>query len=253
MEYIHNHVKRNTIYFLSIILMDTSRGREELNAGATTSAEHDDQDDDVFADDVPCFSSEQKALSDEFIRTLANDYIHFKIFGNNGKDGEWLQNTKRVNKLKRNLSFQEKSTLNKARKLLRKTSLELEREHADFFEHVVTDTSPTAEVSFRTISEEVLSPDKLNWGRVVSLFVYGGKLAEEFWKTRQEDKVEEVEEWITESISQRDEWINEQGGWNNFNELFQSDEHTWYQWLVPPLLLLAGATVATFVSMMVFK
>ena len=76
--------------------------------------------------------------------------------------------------------------------------------------------SDSAEDSFRQISEEVLREENMNWGRVVSLFVYGGRVAEEFWRKREEHRVVEVEEWLTDCVGQREEWIESKGGWVRF-------------------------------------
>ena len=126
-----------------------------------------------------------------------------------GDDEVYLQNDEQQPPEK-----QEK--LRKASRVLRKLSVELERSHSDFFDNVCDDLTLNRNdprTTFRNVSERVLNRDSLNWGRVVSLFTFGGKLAEWFWNTHQEDKIEEVEEWLAESLSSKEGWIEENGGW----------------------------------------
>jgi len=224
-----------------------------------------EEEEDVFTENEPlgCSSrntsaEERKALNEDFIRTLARDFIHYKLHGNNNNNNnnnnaDFTHNIEQTItpsklKLQRNLSFQELTTLNRAKKILRRTSCELERDHEEFFTNMHMNTRlDSAEESFRQISEEVLNPSKLNWGRVVSMFVYGGRLAEEFWKSRQDEKVVEVEDWLADCLQQKEEWITEQGGWDNFIEFFE--ETVWYQWLLPPLVLFsAGVLLAYFLT-----
>ena len=110
----------------------------------------------------------------------------------------------------------EEKQFRKTSRVLRKVSVELERSHSAFFDNVCDDLTLSRNdprATFKNVSERVLNRDSLNWGRVVSLFTFGGKLAEWFWNTQQEDKIEEVEEWLAESLSTKEEWIEENGGW----------------------------------------
>ena len=153
---------------------------------------------------------DRQALNKEIIRALANDYIRFKTKQPN-------QQTNEINEqhtLNRNLSTTERDTIEKARQILRRTSHELEEKHEEFFGNVAVLTQgDSAEQSFRQISEEVLKEENMNWGRVVSLFVYGGRVAEEFWRRRENQRGEEVEEWLSDCVGEREEWIASSGGW----------------------------------------
>lgn len=55
--------------------------------------------------------------------------------------------------------------------------------------------------------------------------------------------VEEVEEWLTESLSGKEEWIEKNGGWDNFNETFENDEIR-FPWLKSGLLVCLGVSMA---------
>jgi len=221
-------------------------------------------DDDVFHVGSPPSPSSRVVLEErsnrEFIRRLANDYIHFKIHGRSdspnmdmlrdlGSDaplGRFQSSTSSYDDRtsvfsdNNNNSVVQSPTLHeaplqeangvengsgeenvrkpfrKASRVLRKVSVELERTNSNFFESVCDDLNLShndAQVTFKHVSERVLNRDSLNWGRVVSLFTFGGKLAEWFWNTHQEDKIEEVEEWLAESLSSKESWIEENGGW----------------------------------------
>ena len=166
----------------------------------------------------------------EFIKRLANDYIHFKIYGKNqnkDKDEKQKENREKERKkdqqrLKGDAEHLSKTDngkterFRKTSKTLRKISVELERTHSLFFDNVCTNLKlepDNAEKIFQTLSEEVLEYESLNWGRVVSLFTFGGKLAEWFWEKQEAEKLEEVEDWLTESLSSKEEWIERNGGW----------------------------------------
>jgi len=189
----------------------------------------------------------------EFIRRLVNDYIHFKIYGKSKYNCIDPNDNKKYEELKKStddtitrLENGETKRFNKTAKTLRKVSVELERMNSDFFDKVCSDLQieKNPEKTFQVVSEEVLSVDSLNWGRVVSLFTFGGKLAQWFWTTQQKtEMVEEVEEWLTESLSGKEEWIEKNGGWDNFNETFENDEIR-FPWLKSGLLVCLGVSMA---------
>ena len=166
----------------------------------------------------------------EFIKRLVNDYIHFRIYGKNekkDKNDKQKENKERERKkgqqrLKEDGEHLSKidngktERFRKTSKTLRKISVELEQTHSLFFENVCTNLKlepDNAGKTFQTVSEEVLEYESLNWGRVVSLFTFGGKLAEWFWEKQEVEKLEEVEDWLTESLSSKEEWIERNGGW----------------------------------------
>ena len=223
-------------------------------------------DDEVFQAESPPSPSSRVILEErsnrEFIKRLANDYIHFKIHGrsNNSSNGEVLLRDRAEDDAPQYRRFQSSTSsyddrasvfsdsnnnvvqsptlhepplleedgvqndnneeprrpFRKASRVLRKVSVELERNNTNFFESVCDNLNLNhndARVTFRHVSERVLNRESLNWGRVVSLFTFGGKLAEWFWNTHQEEKIEEVEEWLAESLSSKESWIEENGGW----------------------------------------
>lgn len=175
----------------------------------------------------------------EFIRKLANDYLHFKIYGSgqntiadllDAENAERRQ--RRISRPRRTISDdnnndtteetggkKDSGSFKKTAKILRKVSVELERTNSNFFDNVCSNLSleqGNPERTFKLVSEEVLSHETLNWGRVVSLFTFGGKLAEWFWSTQQQDKIDELEDWLTESLSTKEDWIKQRGGWVSF-------------------------------------
>ena len=137
---------------------------------------------------------------------------NINIYDNEEDDEVYLQNSEALNDEDQ---LPEKQ-FRKASRVLRKVSVELERSHSAFFDNVCDDLTLSRNdprTTFRNVSDRVLNRDSLNWGRVVSLFTFGGKLAEWFWNTHQEEKIEEVEEWLAESLSSKEGWIEENGGW----------------------------------------
>ena len=194
--------------------MDSSikeKPREEENnnlEGACSMAREEDFDERFCR----ITQAEHDERDKEFIRKLANDYIHFKIHGR-------YNTTETENKTDKYASGKTDGNdkpFCKTAKTLRKVSMELERSNSLFFDRVCNNLNikdKSAETTFKLVSEEVLSLDSLNWGRVVSLFTFGGKVAEWFWETQQKEKIDEVEEWLAESLSGKKEWIDSHGGW----------------------------------------
>ena len=141
----------------------------------------------------------------DFIRKLANDHIHYKLYGKGTIN--ICDTDKKVN------SFEKKLT--ETALTLRRVSSELEETHIDFFENVchVINEENAGEV-FTEVSQKVLTNENLNWGRVVSLITFGGKLAQWFWGRQQNnEQIEEIEDWLTESLSGKKDWIIKKGGW----------------------------------------
>lgn len=217
----------------------------------------------------------------EFIRRLVNDYLHFKIYGPKIRNTiDEIQergeiNASRVNRLQSATSYASSDSNNnelrtrsgslsplspphteesfqKTSKVLRKVSIELERSNSIFFDNVCENLNlqgGSPQLKFRHVSEEVLRDDALNWGRVVSLFTFGGKLAEWFWNQNEEDKIEEVEEWLAESLSSKSSWIEEHGGWENFADKFDKEQNNQFNWLKPGLLMCVGVSIAALFSL----
>ncbi|XP_020374905.1 bcl-2-like protein 10 [Rhincodon typus] len=115
-----------------------------------------------------------------------------------------------------------------------------------------TDT-PTAAVAaadfLRRVVEEMSADEKMNWGRVVSIFAFAGVLCRHL---RDSDIVMNPEagpspvDSLAESVAnylgkERREWIEQNGGWEGFLRFFGSDDH-WQESTVRNMLI----TVAGF-------
>nr|XP_047139327.1 apoptosis regulator BAX-like isoform X2 [Hydra vulgaris] len=173
-----------------------------------------------------------------FIRKLANDHIHYKLFGKgtiNICDTDIKMNP-----------FEKKLTTTVV--TLRRVSSELEDMHIDFFENVchAINEENAGEV-FNEVSQKVLTDDNLNWGRVVSLITFGGKLAQWFWARQPNNElIEEIEDWLTESLSDKKDWIKQKGGWDDFNRTFTKPaQNTW--WKTSLWVGLSASLAAAFV------
>ncbi|KAK3733232.1 hypothetical protein QZH41_001999 [Actinostola sp. cb2023] len=108
-------------------------------------------------------------------------------------------------------------------------------------------TSDTAHQKFIQVADEVFR-DGVNWGRIVALFTFGGKLAQFCVRNGMQQSVEEVQRWIGDYVSGLSHWIHKQGGWDSFDNHFK-DPSTREKsgWWTGILLATVGiGTLATF-------
>lgn len=205
----------------------------------------------------------ETASNKEFIRQLANDFLRSKIHGQpmqacsvlNSDTTSETRNIIETTTVTADESAENIQTLKpfiKTAKTLRKVSMEMEKTNIEFFDKVCENMrirEENAEQAFKIVSEEVLDKKPLNWGRVVSLFTFGGKLAEWFWQTNQEDKIDEIEDWLTDSLSDKETWIKENGGWEGFNKTFPVEhKQNSYNWIKPSILICAGVSLAAVLT-----
>ncbi|XP_020904924.1 bcl-2-like protein 2 isoform X2 [Exaiptasia diaphana] len=109
-------------------------------------------------------------------------------------------------------------------------------------------TSDTAHQKFVQIADEVFR-DGVNWGRIVALFTFGGRLAQFCARNGMQHNVDDVEQWLGDYISGLSSWILKQGGWESFDNHFK-DPSTRQKtgWWTGILLATVGiGTLATFV------
>ncbi|XP_061865320.1 bcl-2-like protein 1 [Colius striatus] len=107
-------------------------------------------------------------------------------------------------------------------------------------------TPGTAYQSFEQVVNELFR-DGVNWGRIVAFFSFGGALCVESVDKEMRVLVGRIVSWMTTYLTDHlDPWIQENGGWERFVDLYGNDaaakvrkgQETFNKWL------LTGATVA---------
>lgn len=73
-------------------------------------------------------------------------------------------------------------------------------------------TADSAHEKFVQVADEVFR-DGVNWGRIVALFTFGGKLAQFCLRNGMQDSVDEIEQWVGDYVAGLSSWIQKQGGW----------------------------------------
>ncbi|XP_015210187.1 apoptosis regulator Bcl-2 [Lepisosteus oculatus] len=108
-------------------------------------------------------------------------------------------------------------------KVLREAGDEIERMyHRDFAE--MSDqlhfTPNTARRKFTAVVEELFR-DGVNWGRIVAFFEFGGTMCVESVNREMTSQVDNIANWMTEYLNgPLQNWIQENGGWDAFVELY---------------------------------
>ncbi|KAM4612996.1 bcl-2-like protein 1 isoform 1-T3 [Polymixia lowei] len=117
-------------------------------------------------------------------------------------------------------------------------------------------TPATAYNSFENVMDEVFG-DGVNWGRIVSLFAFGGALCVECVEKDMNHLVSRIADWMTTYLDSRIEpWIQSQGGWDRFAEIFGRDaaaevrksQENLRRWLLVGMVLLTGVLVGALIA-----
>uniref|UniRef100_A0A3B3TFR4 Bcl-2-like protein 1 n=1 Tax=Paramormyrops kingsleyae TaxID=1676925 RepID=A0A3B3TFR4_9TELE len=117
-------------------------------------------------------------------------------------------------------------------------------------------TPATAYQSFESVMNEVFR-DGVNWGRVVGLFAFGGALCVECVEKEMSPLVGHIVDWMTVYLDNHIQpWIQTQGGWDRFAEIFGNDaaaegrrsRERFQQWLPAAMALVAGALVGFLIA-----
>ncbi|KAM3878387.1 bcl-2-like protein 1 [Diretmus argenteus] len=117
-------------------------------------------------------------------------------------------------------------------------------------------TPATAYHSFESVMDEVFR-DGINWGRVVGLFAFGGALCVECAQKNMNHLVSRIADWMTTYLDNHIEpWIQSQGGWGRFAEIFGNDsavearrsEEMLRRWLLVGVVLLTGVLISALIA-----
>lgn len=141
------------------------------------------------------------------------------------------------------------------------------RDSADEFELLFTQafsdlssqldiTPDTAYHSFKSVMDELFK-DGVNWGRIVGLFAFGGVLCVECVEKDASELVSRIADWMTMYLDEHiSPWIQSQGGWDCFAEVFGRDaaaearrsRETLSRWLLVGVALLMGVVVGVLIA-----
>ncbi|XP_074538349.1 bcl-2-like protein 1 [Halichoeres trimaculatus] len=117
-------------------------------------------------------------------------------------------------------------------------------------------TPATAYQSFENVMDEVFR-DGVNWGRIVGLFAFGGALCVECVEKEMSPLVGRIIEWMTLYLDNRIQpWIESQGGWERFSEIFGQDaaaeirrsQESFKKWLLAGVTLVTGVVVGSLIA-----
>lgn len=117
-------------------------------------------------------------------------------------------------------------------------------------------TPDTAYHSFKSVMDEVFK-DGVNWGRIVGLFAFGGVLCVECVEKDMSELVSRIADWMTMYLDEHiSPWIQSQGGWDCFAEVFGRDaaaearrsRETLSRWLLIGVVLLMGVVVGVLIT-----
>lgn len=98
---------------------------------------------------------------------------------------------------------------------LRRLSDELEERHAVLLNTMCSRLNinhNTARIRFVQVADEVFQ-EGINWGRIVALFTFGGRLAQFCMRNGMASNVEDVTTWVGDYVAGKADWISRQGGW----------------------------------------
>lgn len=131
---------------------------------------------------------------------------------------------------------------------LRKLADQIEEQHPSLLSHLchkLNITRTTAYTTFVEIASEVFV-DGINWGRIVALFAFGGKLAVYCDQHHMEDLVSSVTEWVGRYVGGLSEWIENHGGWDGLEKQFSDRGQDAAWWKGVFLTTLGLGTLAAF-------
>ncbi|KAM9751809.1 bcl-2-like protein 1 [Menidia menidia] len=148
------------------------------------------------------------------------------------------------------------AALDGVKEALRDTANEFELRYARAFSDLHSQlhiTPATAYQSFENVMDEVFR-DGVNWGRVVGLFAFGGALCTECVEKEMSPLVGRIVEWMTVYLDNHIQpWIQSQGGWERFAEIFGQDaaaesrrsQESFRKWLLVGVSVVTGVVVGS--------
>lgn len=102
-------------------------------------------------------------------------------------------------------------------KTMRRTVDEMKARHEIMFNSMVQRLELTKESGFQTftsVADEVFSDSRYNWGRIVSVYAFAGRLAKYYVDHNMPECVDQMGEYLGDYVcSKLAWWIHKQGGW----------------------------------------
>ncbi|KAL6120136.1 bcl2l1 [Pungitius sinensis] len=150
------------------------------------------------------------------------------------------------------------ASLDAVKEALRDSANEFELRYARAFSDLHNQlhiTPATAYQSFENVMDEVFR-DGVNWGRIVGLFAFGGALCVECVDKEMSPLVGRIIEWMTVYLDNHIQpWIQTQGGWERFAEVFGQDaaaesrrsQESFKKWLLAGMTLVTGVVVGSLI------
>ncbi|XP_054465957.1 bcl-2-like protein 1 [Anoplopoma fimbria] len=151
------------------------------------------------------------------------------------------------------------TSLDAVKEALRDSANEFELRYARAFSDLHNQlhiTPATAYQSFENVMDEVFR-DGVNWGRIVGLFAFGGALCVECVEKEMSPLVGRIIEWMTVYLDNHIQpWIQTQGGWERFAEIFGQDaaaesrrsQESFKKWLLAGVTLVTGVVVGSLIA-----
>ncbi|XP_061541355.1 bcl-2-like protein 1 [Phycodurus eques] len=155
--------------------------------------------------------------------------------------------------------LRESASLDAVKKALQDSANEFEVRYSHAFSDLDQQlhiTPATAYQSFENVVDEVFRDD-INWGRIVGLFAFGGALCVECMEKEMSPLVGRIIEWMTVYLDNHlQPWIESQGGWERFAEIFGHDaaaevrrsQESFKKWLLAGMTLVTGVVVGSLIA-----
>lgn len=128
-------------------------------------------------------------------------------------------------------------------RVLREAGDELERLYQPDFAEMSRQLYLTSSVAQRRFTEVIdeLFRDGVNWGRIIAFFEFGGTICVECVNKEMTSQVDHIAEWMTEYLNgPLHNWIQENGGWEAFVELYDRQRESVFSCSWPSIKTVFG-------------
>lgn len=96
---------------------------------------------------------------------------------------------------------------------LRRTVDEMLERHKVFFTGVVKKLD-ISQKTFQNVLDEMYTDKTYNWGRVVSVYALGARMAQHAGDRHKQELIDQIAEWLGEYVADNlSSWIHSNGGW----------------------------------------